>query len=339
VEGVERIIEEKNEIRHAEKSWDNVANGFRNLSHAQMLRGALWEAAGNAEEALFYDGIEGAHTPWRVARRRLKRPSSVPPHNVGGELISRVYRAQVFSLAGELAAASRDFAAADTIQRERSRGKTALYSVRGLWWCRHRLRLGDDAVAARSLVNANKAVCESNDWNEDVAQCDLLLGELDLAVGDLDSAACRVGLALGVFRRGRLGEHLPDAVLAMARLQGSVEDCEEALRLAARSGLGLMQCDALNLRALICLESGEPGKATEDARNALDVAERCGYYWGRHEALRRLRDAAKAIGNGADEKHWGEAEQELSRRMQPLIKEALEIEHAHDHDMKKLYGS
>jgi uncharacterized membrane protein YccC len=114
--------------------------------------------------------------------------------------------------------------------------------------------------------------------------------------------------------------------------------CEEALRLAARSGFTLKQCDALNLRSELRRETGEPAQAQDDARRALEIAERCGYYWGRHEALRQLRDAAKALGNRADARHWDEAEQALAARMQPEIEEALRINREHDEEMERLYG-
>ncbi len=131
---------------------------------------------------------------------------------------------------------------------------------------------------------------------------------------------------------------LPDALLAQARLRGSIEDCEEALRLAARSGFALKQCDALNLRARLRREAGQPADAAKDARDALDIAERCGYYWGRHEALRQLRDVAKALGNRADERHWDEAEKALAARMKPEVEEALRINREHDAEMERLYG-
>jgi hypothetical protein len=143
---------------------------------------------------------------------------------------------------------------------------------------------------------------------------------------------------LRVFRKARHGVDVPDALLAQARLRRSMDDCEEAMRLAARSGFALIHCDALNLRALLRCEADESRNAAEDARRGLEIAERCGYYWGRHEALWRLRAAAKASGNRADKKHWDDAEKELSKRMQPLFKEALKIELAHEHEMRTLYG-
>jgi tetratricopeptide (TPR) repeat protein len=336
-EGIEGFWVDDIAITHAEDDWLNVSIPLQNIANAQTLRGALRDAVESASEALFYAGVEEGVTTSNATQSRPKRPASVPLHDAEADCNSRATRAHALSLAGELSAASREFAAADTISRKQRYDNAALGSIWSCRWCRHRWCL-NDTVAARRLTNANRAKCERNGANADIARCDHLLADLDRGARNLDSATRRIGKAVRVFRDARMGQDLPDALLTQARLGRSVEDCEEALRLAARSGFALMQCDALNLRALLRCEAGEPGKAAEDAHQALEIADRCGYYWGRHEALRQLRDAAKALGNRADENHWNEAEKELSKRMEPLIKEALEIEHAHDREMEKRYG-
>jgi tetratricopeptide (TPR) repeat protein len=333
----ERGYNEVVEISHVQGEWGNVSQVLENAVDVQLLRGALRDAAETASEGLFYAGVKETQTPSIAAHRFPKRPSPFPSHDSKHERNCRVSRATALSLVGELPTASRDFIAADTIERKNDPDNDALFSHRGIEWCRHRLRLGD-TYAVRRLTEANRAICEAEGFNNDRARCDLLLGELDLIAGELDSASRRIGQAVLVFRKFRIGKELPGALLAEARSRLSVDNCLEALRLAGRSGFALKHCDALNLRALLRREAGAPTDAAEDAREALEIAERCGYYWGRHEALRQLRDIAKASGNRADEKHWTEAEQELSRRMQPLVKEALEIEHAHDREMEDLYG-
>lgn len=337
MEEVEARYEEGANLCRHEELWVDVSVRLQNIADVQTQRGGLREASNSASEALFYAGVDESKTQSGPIVSKLKRPSHLPPHDVNEERDSRNRRANVFSLMGGLVTASNDFTAANETNRNTHHKNAALSGLRGVEWCRHRQRLGD-VIPARQLTEENRAICKRNGWVGDLAHCDLLLGELDLETGDFDAAAERIAEAVGVFRTARQGQDLPDALLAQARLRRSIEDCEEALRLAARSGFALKQCDALNVRAVLRRESRESDKATEDARSALEIAERCGYYWGRHEALRQLRDAAKASGNRADEKLWDEAEQELSKLMQPLIREAFEIEHAHDRKMEKLYG-
>jgi len=295
------------------------------------------------------------------------RPATTPQYDEVRDLRSRAYRAHALSLAGQLTAAGRDFAAADALERKNDDENASLYSIWGYHWSRHRHRLGE-TDAARRLTEANRAICEKYGWNSDLARCDLLLGELDLAAGDHAAAAPRLAAALRVFRDARQGQDLPDALLAMSRLswhglpahesssrsvtgrmpvlrddpfgshETALSHCEEALRLAARSGFLLKKCDALNLRARLLREAGRLDEAIANAREARDLAERCGYYWGHHESLRQLRDTHQALGHAAEARQWSDAEQALTARMAPEIEEALRINREHDADMEKLYG-
>ncbi len=278
---------------------------------------------------------------------------------------SRTYSAWALSLAGQLAAASHDFAAADTLERKNHSKNAALYSIRGIHWAHYRYWLGEADVARRQ-TEANRALCKKNAWNDDLARCNLLLGELDLHAGNHTAAARRIVNALRVFRNAQQNQDLPDTLLAMARVrriaalaervpanlatraaltattlssdESAISYCEEALRLAARSGFLLKKCDALNFRSQLLRESGHPEKALADAREAHDIATRCEYYWGLHESLRQLRDTTKALIHTAEFREWDEAERDLTDRMKPKIEEALRINREHDLEMGKLYG-
>jgi hypothetical protein len=99
----------------------------------------------------------------------------------------------------------------------------------------------------------------------------------------------------------------------------------------------LDECDALNLRALLRREKGGCAEAAlNDARQALRIAEACGYYWGRHEALRQLRNGAKALGARADENLWGQAEEELADQMKPELEEAIRFHRQHLEEVASL---
>ena len=283
MENVEQRCEQTIEIWHARQSWVDLCSVLQNLADVQMLRGTLQEAVETMNEALFYAGVEEARMRLRAAHRFPKRPAHFtrerPSDSAVDERDSRACRGEALSLLGELSAASRDFEMADAIERKNDPDNDALHSQRGIQWCSHRLRLGD-AARGRWLTEANRVICKRFGWNSDLTRCDLLLVKLDLKAGNFDSAAQRIGDVVHIFREARLGQFLPEALLAQAQLRRSLEDCEEALRLAARSGFAQMQCDALNLRALLRREAGAHDKAVEDAHQALEIAERCGYYWG-----------------------------------------------------------
>jgi tetratricopeptide (TPR) repeat protein len=207
------------------------------------------------------------------------------------------------------------------------------------------------------VTETNRAECERIGWNENVARCDLLLGELDVAVNDHAAAEPRIANALRIFRNARQGQDIPYALLAGGRLslsdsavsrgsedgnpfaghESALSHCEEALRLAARSGFLLMKCDALNFRAQLLRSAARPTEALADANEARDIAERCSYYWGHHEAIRQLCDTHRRLGHAAEARQWEEAERALTRRMAPEIAAALGIHRQHEAEMKRLY--
>lgn len=318
-----------------------LAFGFHSLmlASAQILSGSLERAHKSASQAsICFEPDFGCHFLPEGMRdlkgilNQWKRPSNA-------EHLAFAYRAYAALLMGRLCEACKDFTWADKIAPRRDDDSDPeLYLSRCLMWCRGK-RLLVQGGGLRLLVEACRAVCQSHGLNAEMARFDLLLGEQDFVDGFLDRATSRVRGALMVFREAHQNQDLPDALLAQARLRGSIEDCEEALRLAARSGFALKQCDALNLRARLRREAGQPTAAAKDARDALEISERCGYYWGRHEALRQLRDAAHALGHRADAQHWDEAEKSLAAKMQPEIEEALRINREHDAEMERLYGN
>jgi tetratricopeptide (TPR) repeat protein len=374
MEGVVRGYSDSNQFEYMLDSWHNVSTGFQNIADAQILCGSLSEAVASASEAIFYAGavqdshIENAAMSLSTLDSRTKlpaRPSPSPKYNEKMEVWSRPRRAHALSLRGRLATASHDFAATDALSQQRFPEYDGLHGILSVWWSRHRLRLGEPE-AARRLTEANRAICDRNGWNDDFIRCELLLGELDLLAGNISFAKRRIAKGLRVFRDAHQGRDLPDALLAMARVRWAVQlaqknarraparpaefpsaftgdesalsHCEESLRLAAHSGFLLKKCDALNFRAQLLRESGQPDKALADAKQAHDIAQRCDYYWGIHEAVRQLRDTAKSLNRTAEFREWDKAERDLTKKMQPKIAAALEINRQHDAKMERLYG-
>ena len=368
MEDVEQTYAEKNAIRFAERSWRNVSIGYQNIADAKALSGKLQEAVACASEALFYAGalqdevIEGVSEdadPAGLTATILRRPDLAPLYDGVRARDALAYRSNALSLMGRVVAASVDFAAADTFE------ETPLASVCGLWWARHRIRLGETTVA-RHLTEANRSICAKEGWEASAARCTLLLGELDILDRQFPSAERRIADALRVFRTANQGYDISDALLAAGQLrqaillaqtypsgtptrmtrapnilsvdESALSNCEESLRLAARSGFLLKKCDALNFRAQLLRESGEADKALNDAKEAHQIAQRCDFYWGLHESLRQLRDAAKALNRSAEFREWDKAERDLTSETQLKIAAALKTNRRHDAEMERLYG-
>jgi tetratricopeptide (TPR) repeat protein len=368
------VLEEYSEATVAilrQQSWDNIIREAGNIAEIQILCGSLKDAISIASDGLFYaggvnraDGVNryvGDDMPVSTSESWPSADSS--SINAFEEEVCLSLRADALSLMGECAAASLDFARADELERNANPESASLFSQNGIKWARHRVRL-DEKATARNLVEFNRVLCKRFGWNEDLANCELLLGELDLLAGDLSSAERRVTGALRVFRDAHHVMNLPDALLAMARVlrvvqltqkdgghaqAGSSESasaftgyesplshCQESLRLAARSGFVLKKCDALNFRAQLRREAGELDGFLADAKEAHDIATRCDYYWGLHEALRQLRDTAKVLGRIAEFREWDKAERDLAAKMKPEIEEALKINRKHDAEVQRV---
>lgn len=189
---------------------------------------------------------------------------------------------RVLTLAGDTAAAEKQFLVADRGEHADDYEGKHLYSIPGIWWGSFLARTGRSGPALR-LTDRNRAVSARYGWNVDVARCDELLGSLDLAGGDVSTARERLTAAVATFRDGdylvELAAALP--VLAdCARTAGDPDTADrhlaEALGLTGPRGLVPAQAAALTVRARTCAGRAAAGNSThlESGRDAADTALR-----------------------------------------------------------------
>ena len=207
---------------------------------------------------------------------------------------------RVAAMAGDTLDAERQFALADQIEVARSPDGAHLCSQRGTRWADWLLRTGRPGPA-RILTDRNAEICRSYGWNEDVAQCDRLLGRLALAARDTATATARLASAAECFRDGdfltELADTLPDladCVQATGDLGAADRHATEAITIAAVRGLVPVDCAALAARARIraaqATGSGsDPGllfQGRDAADAALRLAARHHLPWQELDALR-----------------------------------------------------
>ncbi len=280
----------------------NRSNSLLNLSQLRVELGRLGAAEEAAREAL------------ACARRAEDRPAAA-----SRDILT--YLARALGLLGRVGAALHGFAAADAIERRTHPEGASLYSTRGVWWAELLVRLGRTSEA-RSVTEANRAICRRNGWHDDVARCDILLGPLAARAGELPTARRHLDSAETVLRRGRAIPDLCDALLARAEfgLRGgdpaeAIAAAEEVLRLAAPRGMRLVQADALVLRGRLRLarEGGAAAlRAGDDAEAALRLARDCGYAWAERDALALAADSAC---DTEAARHWQREADALSHRL------------------------
>lgn len=314
-----------------DEKWNedsNLSMGLENRGQTEVSLGQLTKAASHFTQAL-----EIATRSGNDQRRR----------NI---LAWRGYSA---SLLGEVGSAENDFALANVIENQLDHTArlaltqplptsslanavenqldhtTDLYSLRGVLWAEHLIRIGEKE-RARRLTEANLEICSRNDnhWNADIARCEWILGWLDTLAGMYDEAAERLTRAKAFFLEGHmiwdLGRLLlieSSCHLRQGRFDLAIKQCEQALHDATPRNYGLIKADALNVRASAVLAQSKLSavNARDDAEMALGIAESCQYVWGERDALGVLGIAHHALGNDGEAMRYQESATNLNRRI------------------------
>jgi hypothetical protein len=189
----------------------------------------------------------------------------------------------LLTVAGDTEAAEERFMAADRIAHTDDPDGEHLPSIVGVWWGELLARTGR-TTPARQLTDRNRVISTHYGWNEDVARCDRLLGQLDLTVGDTAGAESRLAAAAATFRDGdfliELAQTLPvlaDCARARGDLTTAQRHATEAITIAAPRGLRLAHTAALTAQAHLHADhattTGNPDHLAQ-GRDAADAANR-----------------------------------------------------------------
>jgi tetratricopeptide (TPR) repeat protein len=272
------------------KNWSNASILYQNLSDLYASLGALDRSAEASRQAL---------------------ELSIRSGNKDIEVRSIAFLAFVEHLQGYLAAASKDFKKAETLQREtdpilrylnsfRGMQYLYLYSYRGIHHADHLFQVGN-AVYARKVTKLNLEICKVQHWLNCVSRCHRLLGDLDANDGDHDGARTHYNEALKIAReitnlrlliesllaRGRWGaKHMKNASEAFS-------DLDEALNYATTSGFRIFEADIRVALAWAHLVAGNKENAKAEALRAKQMSDDMGYYWGKKDSDEVLAEIEK----------------------------------------------
>ena len=117
-------------------------------------------------------------------------------------------------LAGDTARAEQHFLIADQLEFAGDPCGNHLYSNRGVWWAEWLARTGRH-WAAQLLADDNETLCRANGWNDPLARCERLLGQLALADDELPEAGRYLTSAA---TRQRDAGYLPDLAETLPHL-------------------------------------------------------------------------------------------------------------------------
>jgi tetratricopeptide (TPR) repeat protein len=193
-----------------------------------------------------------------------------------------IYRAAAQFALGEIADATEGFQRATEVDEEQT-----LTGLRAIWEAESKLSRGDLGGA---LIQTQAVLY---DTNNDLCRCNALLARLLLPDGPAHAArylqearsfasrSADVELQLRCFHAAcELHRHLGDHAQ-------SITEAESGILLADTCGFGKYSIDLRIALAETYLAAGDPRKALQNARNALDHSEHpdCQYAWGKADGL------------------------------------------------------
>jgi tetratricopeptide (TPR) repeat protein len=293
-------------VRHLRDAADmrNVAAGLRNLAEclghlglATLAREAAVESLTCAETADHRDGVRN----------------------------SQAYLGWLAGLAGDALAAEDHFTTADRINLT-DHGEH-LYSTPGVLWAQWLGRTGR-AGPAQDLTRRNADTCRKNGWNDNLARCYQVLGNLALAAGDTAAAGTHLTAAVTAFRDGDHLTDLAEAVIDLAACAQATSDLEtaqrhlaEAITIAAPRALIPVHATALaaraRLRAVQATTTGSTGllfRGRDDADAARRLAVHHHLLWHELDALTAHAALDEAEGTSHD---WAARAGQLQAQLAP----------------------
>jgi tetratricopeptide (TPR) repeat protein len=284
----------------------NLSIGLRNLADCLGHLGEIDQARRAAAEALAGAKRLGA----RVQIRN-----------------SHAYLGWLAGVNGDPVRADEHFAAADQIEVADDSEGRHMCSLRGSQWAEWLAHTGRTSPAL-ALVLRNREICEWNDWTDDAARCDRMLGRLALIAGDIEATGERLAAAARCFRDGDLLIELAITLADLAeyaRLIGDLDAADqhatEAITIAAPRGLLPAYSSGLAARARISADRAAPASDADHLAEGRDAAEaalrlaiRHHLAWCELGALRAhaVLDQAEGVDRG-----WADRANTLRARLVP----------------------
>jgi tetratricopeptide (TPR) repeat protein len=239
--------------------------------------------AGNLAEV----ELDAGRFPQALVQSESAVPLAEEANDDNQTKISWCHRATARFGLGDVSAAAADFQCANEVEGE------SLYSMRGIREAECKLLRGDRMGALGQTRSNREGFAIPDNNSNDLCRCNALLARLCLPddpaqatqhLQDARAFANRSGhveLQLRCFHAAcELYRHLGD-------LSQSITEGEAGILLADTCGFGWFSIDLRLALAETLLVAGDPRKALQNARNALDRSEApdCQYAWGKADGL------------------------------------------------------
>ncbi len=263
----------------ARRDWSNAARGAGNISELYLLRGDITQSLKYVGE-----GVEFADRSKELRERRDNRATW----------------ADALHQAGRLSEAEPIFWEAEKLQKEKQPQYRFLYSLNGFRFCDLLLSKGDiSEVLTRATLTLEWAKLEHGLLS--IAMDNLALGRAHLLLAkrektdDYAESESHLNVAVDGLRQAGQQEFIILGLLARAELRrvtGKFKlahaDLEEAISIATRSGMRLLEADCQLEYARFYLAQKEKGKASESLDQGGKMVKEMEYH-RRDEEVEELR--------------------------------------------------
>jgi tetratricopeptide (TPR) repeat protein len=244
----------------AQEEWKQAARGAGNLSELHLTLGNVAQAVDVARQSVEYADRSGANFERVVFRTAL---------------------AEALHQAGQAAEATKLFAEAEAIQKERQPGYPLLYSFQGYLYC-------DLLLAHGQREEVHRRAAQTLEWVKRQAWLlDIALDHLSLGCAlppESEEAAAHLNEAVDGLRKAGQDDQLPRGLLARAALRrqrgdfaAAHRDLDEVFALATRSSMRLHLTDYHLEQARLLLAQGDRDKARRHLDTAKQLIAATGY--------------------------------------------------------------
>lgn len=271
------------EMKITLSDWSNAANAASNLAQLHAVSGALHEALSMAKRSVELADRAGKDKwRWRV--------------------LSRCTLANIFRHLGNRENARLLFEEAEQMQVKEQPQFPFLYSYQGSQFCELLLELGE-ALEVERRTSQTLVWMEQQHWISDIARDHLLLGRALETLEKWEDARPHFALAIDGLRTARKLEFLASALVIRSAFlhktgdhEAARRDLDEALGLARRSELRLVECDACLEQARFALDMNDSASARAPFEIAHSLVNECEYH--RRDCELALLEARLALADG-----------------------------------------
>ncbi len=255
--------------RLASRRWKNAAINAENLSELPLTLGDTVAALKQAQQ--------GAELADQSGERDER-------------MDNRTVLANILLQSGRMPEAEDAFREAESIQKQHQPTYPILYSLQGFHFCDLLLDLGGHAKVTERATQTLAWVTQQN-WLLDIALDHLCLDRaavmrgLQEGASDLTVVDNHLRRAVDGLREAGQQDYLPPGLLARAELYRVTEDfpnarrnLDEAMKIAARSGMKLHEADAHLEYARLHLAMGDKDKARASLGAGKAIVEETGYH-------------------------------------------------------------